>query len=166
MADRYRPTTTPTGELAQTQRFLRQELLNIATSFDSAFDYIKRLAELTSDMFVYAGFGQIESADDAPLANIGLTWQTLPMDQALRVTEPVNVVYDPATDSMRIDAYGTWLISSTITIEHNEIANNARSVSLRLYDIDSDTASTAWEFATGRNAIVTNMNVSGLASIA
>ena len=170
MADRYRPTTTPTGELAQTQRFLRQELLNIATSFDSAFDYIKRLAELTSEMFVYAGFGQIQGLDDAPLADIGVplptTWQTLPLDQSGSVPDPANVVYDPATDSMRIDAYGTWLVSAQVTLEHNLISNNARTVYLRLYDIDALEPGADWEFATGRNSTVTNMVVTGLANIA
>ena len=170
MADRYRPTTVPTGDLPQTQRFLRQELGRIAESFDSAFDYIKRLAELTSEMFVYAGFGQIQGLDDVPLADIGVplptTWQTLPLDQSGSVPDPANVVYDPATDSMRIDAYGTWLVSAQVTLEHNLISNNARTVYLRLYDIDAAEPGVDWEFATGRNSTVTNMVVTGLANIA
>lgn len=169
MTDRYRPTTTPTGDLPETQRFLRQELGRIAESFDSAFDYIKRLAELTSEMFVYAGFGQIQGLDDVPLADIGVplptTWQTLPLDQSGSAPDPVNVVYDPATDSMRIDAYGTWLVSAQVTLEHNLISNNARTVYLRLYDIDAAEAGGDWEFATGRNSTVTNMVVTGLANI-
>lgn len=162
---RFKPKLTPTGDLPQTQRYLRDEMQQMSASLDSAFDIIKRLAEICSTELVYAGYGGLRiSAPASIAAGLDASWETIPFNETT-LDDSVNVTYDIPNNAMRLDAYGAWAMNLSLSFEHNSV-NSGRMVRARLRDIDTPQNLGTWEFGTGRNAEITTMNITGLVPVA
>jgi hypothetical protein len=160
---RYLPGGVPTsGDIADLQRWLRQELEIIRSSTDDIYTF----AEFAMDAFAAAGYGSIsQSTGVNPLPDmLAGTWQDFTGFDVGSLA-PRGVEYDLPNDAMAIDQYGVWYLSIAIVLEHNE-SNQGRELGLRLDNRTTNTPSAeVLHIGVGRNQPTTNITVVSLVEV-
>ena len=149
----YYPGPTPTGDLEQTQRWLRDETEQIRSSTDDIYD----LGTIVGQLYQIAGYGQIGLDAVTPLADIGVAWQQLPFDVEL-ITNPRAVIYNLAGDGMLLTEEGVWSFFAKVALEFTE-SQAGRRIQLTLWDTNTNTpVGPIFNFSIGRNTDGVNLS--------
>ena len=149
----YHPTPTPTADLDQTQRWLREETDAIYNSTEDIY----KLSTIVGQLYQIAGYGQIGLDAVTPLADIGTAWQQLPFDVEL-LTEPRAVTYNLAGDGMLLTEQGVWSFFAKVALEFTE-AQAGRRIQLSLWDTNTNTpVGPIFNFSIGRNTDGVNLS--------
>jgi hypothetical protein len=159
---RYSPSGVPTSDLANTQRWLREEMEGVRQSTDDIY----ALADFSIDTYTVAGYGGIgQNAASAPLADVNATFTTLnTFDIPLIV--PRGVAYSFPNDSMALEFPGVWYQSIKVTLEHNEL-NAGRVIALRTLNLTTGTPSgVVFRYGVARNVAVSNLTLGAFFEVA
>lgn len=158
---RYVPGLTPTTpDIAQLERWLREETEQIRSSTDDTYAF----ADFVLETFVTAGYGGIGLDAVTPVADISPTWQQLPFDVVL-ILQPKIVAYDLIGNGMSLEAPGVWRFNGKVSLTFAE-AQAGREIQLSLWDIDAASAvGPAFNFFVGRNTAGVNLNFNVLFDI-
>lgn len=117
---RYRPGSAPIGDLAQTQRYLRQELARIEQAIDSVSEEFAR----------GVGYGALVMSAPTAGADITAVWQPIDVFDSVGI-EGVGVQYDLVNSDLALLRYGVWKLNVRLTLIHNVNASTVRTLSIR-----------------------------------
>lgn len=144
-----------TGDIAQLERYLDRELLEVEGSTDDIY----RLAAILVTLYQVAGYGQIGLDAVTPLANIDANYQQLPFDVEL-IADPRFVLYNLAGDGMLPTEPGVWYFFAKVSLEFVEL-NAGRRLELSLWNTTDNVAiGPTFNFSIGRNTDGANLNFS------
>ena len=154
------PTATPlTADIAQLERWLRSESVEIQNSTDDIYT----ISQFIIDNVVAAGYGSIGLNAITPLADINATWQQVPMDTVL--VAPKAVSYDLLNEAMIFESEGIWRINAKVALEFVE-AQASRRLQLRLFNLTSGVpGDTVFTYGVGRNTDAVNLNLSVMITV-
>ena len=110
---------------------------------------------------VRSAYGGLRTAT-SPIAgaDLGASWQTLSVFDAGTPATPRGIIVDLATDSLAFRSEGLYLVSVTLSFEHNDL-NAGRTTQLRFWNIDDSVQlGNVVVIGTGRNAAATNYSAS------
>ena len=152
----YRPRSTPTSpNLAQTQRWLRDEMFSLQESIDSIRD----------EFILQLGYGSIGSDGNTALGTVGTAWVTYPGNNAQRI-QPVKTAYDLPLGELALLRYGVWRFNVMMSITFDAITPRGRNIYVRIYNDTAGVPSpNSIVFAVGRDADAVTVAVSWLVNV-
>ena len=152
---RYAPTMVPTTDIANMQRWLREETEGIRRSTDDIYE----LANFSVSQFTVAGYGGIfQSAASVPIPDISSGFADITtMDTS--VVPPKGMQVNTGASSITVGSAGVWYVSTRVALEHNEL-NAGRVMALRLFNkTTGQPGANVFRYGVARNVAVTNISL-------
>jgi hypothetical protein len=116
-----------------------------------------------SSLYVGAGFGGLRLNTPTSLGTVDATWTTLVADTALP-DDPFRVVVDLTDNSLTAESEGTYSVSLTVVLSHDE-AQTGRTTNVRVYNLTDAIPVTIVPVAVGRNTPGTNFAAASLFTV-
>ena len=115
------------------------------------------------NVWVAAGYGEVNLATPTALPDIGIGWTTLLFDTN-SLAAPRNVTQDAANNGLRFDIEGVFLANINFTLVHNE-DNAGREIEVRIYNATKAVGGVGTSIGIARNQPATNFSAAIMAEI-
>lgn len=114
-------------------------------------------------LFTAAGYGGVKQNTPVAIADITATPQIIPTN-AGAVATPLQITQDFANDGIRFLFRGTFVLSLSLSLEHNDV-NNGRNFAIQLYNQTTGSLIATTLVGVGRNQAGTNYSTTLIAEI-